>query len=110
MDYVSELSDGWHGHALTPAYGATIATGVIEMLLGKEYSPKSMGTEPMWLKLYRGMVIASRALDLWAAPPNTPAEDMVGIEMHAPAHCVFSLLLELKESSKALEPTVCVGH
>ena len=42
MDYVSELSDGWHGHALTPAYGATIATGVIEMLLGKEYSPKSM--------------------------------------------------------------------
>ena len=43
-------------------------------------------------------------------PPQHPAEDMVGIEMHAPAHCVFSLLLELKESSKAREPTVCVGH
>ena len=72
VDYISKLSDGWRGHALTPAYGATIATGVIEMLLGKEYSPKSMGVEPMWLKLYRGIVIASRALDLWAAPPQHP--------------------------------------
>ena len=36
------------------------------------------------------------------APPKTPAEDMAGIEMHAPAHYVFPLLLEFKESSKAL--------
>ena len=110
VDYIDKLNDGWRGYALTPCYGITVATGVIETLLGKEFSPESMGGEPMWLKIHRVIVMTSRTQDLWAAPPKTPAEDMVGIETHASAHCVFSLLLDFKKSSKALEPTVCVGH
>ena len=79
--YVYHLQDEWHSGNVSS--GVHLGVVVIKtMLRGREVvvgTCSSHGADTQWLELHRGIVMASRALDLWATPPETPA-DMVRIE------------------------------
>ena len=81
FSYLNHLQDEWNSGNVSS--GVHLAMIVIKtMLRGREVvvgTCSSHGADPQWLELHRGIVIASRALDLWATPPKTRA-DMVRIE------------------------------
>lgn len=91
VGYVRELEEAWHGRdADDPAFGVSLAVGVVTTLLGPpEVSgamdekealerPEEEGLDPQWLQLKWGVAVVSRAFDVWAAfEHGLPQEDVV---------------------------------